>query len=92
MSRLAVEQPTKRVVTVIGRSSIRWCLHDITETPDHGEHLELASEQGGHPSAGQARQCRTSHALHAHPARQGDVSPGSATRSRKHDPGIAGDV
>ncbi len=54
-------------------------MHDTTQAPDHDRLFELASEQGGYFTAGQARQCGFSHALLAHHAREG----GRFTRVRR---------
>lgn len=53
-------------------------MHD-KQAPDHDELFELASEQGGYFTAGQARQCGFSHALLAHRACEG----GRFTRVRR---------
>lgn len=45
-------------------------MHDTAQVPDHDKLFELASEQGGYFTAGQARQCGFSHALLAHHARE----------------------
>ncbi len=45
-------------------------MHDMKQAPDHDKLFELASEQGGYFTAGQARQCGFSHALLAHHARE----------------------
>jgi predicted transcriptional regulator of viral defense system len=45
-------------------------MHDTKQAPDHDKLFELASEQGGYFTAGQARQRGFSHALLAHHARE----------------------
>ena len=54
-------------------------MHDTRQSPDHDKLFELASEQGGYFTAGQARHCGFSHALLAHHAREG----GRFTRVRR---------